>query len=545
MDKSLRTSVALALAIATFYLALIPWTTLWDRDEPRFARATVEMIESGNYLYPTFNGDLRPHKPILLYWLMSLSMRALGPTEVAARLWSPVGIALAAFFTFLTGRRLLSKRVGLAAMVVLALNPLVAIEAIAATTDALLLAALTGSLAAFVWIRADGPRAGTVAGLVVGLTAAQLLKGPVGLVIPSGIMAATLVGSWRSRPPRPELLLTLGGAVIASVALFGAWAVPANVATGGDLLAEGLVAQMVRRIWRPLEGHGGLFPLYFAYYVPVVAIGCLPWTRWLPAALRSLHGREHDLCDSRGLLRAWMLVPFVLFTLAVTKLPHYLLPIWPALALATAALIASPTLVRAPRLKGWLTTGWWLTLLLTATALIALPFAVRALVPSLIGPALALACVVVAVVLLSTRATRRSRHVEAAGISAGGMATVIVIAVAWAGPIVDTLKPVPRLAAAVRALGRPDLPVVVCEAGEPSLIFYLGRPVVPDLPRHALAQWSQLPGAAILITTREVLGEPGVPDFSTRLTPVASAAGINIATGRRVELVALCRACGR
>lgn len=265
-NTSLRTSLALAIAITVFYLALTPWTTLWDRDEPRFARATVEMIESGNYLYPTFNGELRPHKPILVYWLMSLSMRVLGPTEVAARFWSPVGLALAAFFTFLAGRRLYSNRVGLAAMIALAINPLVALEALAATTDALLLAAMTGSLVAFVWIRADGPRAGTVACLVAGLAAGQLLKGPVGLVVPAGVMGATLIASWRTRPPRLGLLLTLGGAAIASVALFGAWAIPANAATGkpagrrtGGADGPANLAT-ARRTWRLLAALSRLLP---------------------------------------------------------------------------------------------------------------------------------------------------------------------------------------------------------------------------------------------------------------------------------------------
>lgn len=544
-NTSLRTSLALAIAITVFYLALTPWTTLWDRDEPRFARATVEMIESGNYLYPTFNGELRPHKPILVYWLMSLSMRVLGPTEVAARFWSPVGLALAAFFTFLAGRRLYSNRVGLAAMIALAINPLVALEALAATTDALLLAAMTGSLVAFVWIRADGPRAGTVACLVAGLAAGQLLKGPVGLVVPAGVMGATLIASWRTRPPRLGLLLTLGGAAIASVALFGAWAIPANAATGGSLLADGLVAQMAQRIWRPLEGHGGFSPLYLAYYLPAVAIGFLPWTRWLPAALRSLHVRDVGSRDTRVLLWAWILVPLALFTLAVTKLPHYVLPIWPALALVTAGLVVSPTRVQAPQLGRWLTAGWWLTLFVTALSVAALPVAIRVLsLPSLVWPAVALAVISLAVVLASTRATRRCRHLEAAGISAGGMAAALAVAVVWAGPTIDARKPVPRLVADLRGSGSPDVPVSVCEAGEPSLIFYLGRPVVAELPRHALAQWSQLPGAAILITTREVLRDPGVPDLSTRLTWVASAAGLNVATGRHVELIAFCRACG-
>src|SRR5262245_64217471 len=105
-----RRAGAAAAAIWLCYLALAPWTTLWDRDEPRFAQATVEMLASGQYLYPTFNGHLRADKPILIYWLMALPMRLLGPRELAARFWSPAGLAAAALLTASIGRRLISLR---------------------------------------------------------------------------------------------------------------------------------------------------------------------------------------------------------------------------------------------------------------------------------------------------------------------------------------------------------------------------------------------------------------------------------------------------
>jgi 4-amino-4-deoxy-L-arabinose transferase-like glycosyltransferase len=68
------------------YLLFAGSSTLWDRDEALYARATVEMIESGNYFVPTFNGEAWADKPILLYWLMSVPVRLFGPSEVACRL---------------------------------------------------------------------------------------------------------------------------------------------------------------------------------------------------------------------------------------------------------------------------------------------------------------------------------------------------------------------------------------------------------------------------------------------------------------------------
>ena len=106
-------SCVIAVVVACVYWFIDTRSTLWDRDEPRFARATVEMVESGNYLYPTFNGHLRPDKPILIYWLMSVPIRVLGPTSLACRFFAAIGIAITCVFTFLLGRRFLDVRAGL------------------------------------------------------------------------------------------------------------------------------------------------------------------------------------------------------------------------------------------------------------------------------------------------------------------------------------------------------------------------------------------------------------------------------------------------
>ena len=99
-------AILIVLAVMSIYLFMATRATLWDRDEPRFARATVEMIESGNYLVPTFNNDLWPDKPVMFYWLMSLPIRLFGPTEFACRFFAAVGTALTCLLTIFVGQRL-------------------------------------------------------------------------------------------------------------------------------------------------------------------------------------------------------------------------------------------------------------------------------------------------------------------------------------------------------------------------------------------------------------------------------------------------------
>ncbi len=165
--------------------------TLWDRDEPRFARATAEMIESGNYLYPTFNGHLRPDKPILIYWLMSVPMRVLGPTPLACRFCSSAGIAVTCLFTFLLARRFLDAKAGLWSMVILASTLLILIEGAAATSDGILLPCMVAVLVLFGRGLAQGWRwyHGAALGLALGL--GLLDKGPVAL-LPVVVIVVTL-----------------------------------------------------------------------------------------------------------------------------------------------------------------------------------------------------------------------------------------------------------------------------------------------------------------------------------------------------------------
>src|SRR5882672_5076989 len=86
----------LAAALISIF-ALASWlttrSTLWDQDEPRFSQATVEMLKSGQWLYPTFNGALRPDKPILIYWLMSIPVGIFGASEWALRVWAAIALA--------------------------------------------------------------------------------------------------------------------------------------------------------------------------------------------------------------------------------------------------------------------------------------------------------------------------------------------------------------------------------------------------------------------------------------------------------------------
>ncbi|HET9208984.1 MAG TPA: glycosyltransferase family 39 protein [Thermoanaerobaculia bacterium] len=540
-------ALAAAAAILIAFLALTPWTTLWDRDEPRFAEAAVEMLASGNYLYPTFNGHLRPDKPILIYWLMALSARLLGATELGLRFWAPVGLALTALLTWWTGRRLLSPRAGLWAMAVLATTPLTLMEGLAATTDAVLLAAITGALAAFAAALSRGPRGLHLVALTAALGLAQLAKGPVGLAVPVLAMLGALGWlAWRERAGRGTggyvLLIVL--AAVLGTGIFLLWAVPANEATFGEFARLGVGHQVVDRSLSPMEGHGGNRLLSLPYYLIVALAGFAPWTLYLPGAASAVLGGRVGGPRPRALLVGWVAPVFVMFTLIATKLPHYLLPVWPALALAVGGTLAAGQEGRlAERDLLWLRRGAWLfapVALLAAAGLLAVAWK-----PPLAG--LRWPCLALALVILGTAFAALRRHLggdlaRGARLLCGGTALALAIAGAWALPAFDRLKPVPPVAAAIRAGTPPDTPLATFDFDEPSLVFYARRTPVAPLPSEAaVAAWAHAGDYGVLVLPRAALDRITAAYGPLPLREIAAARGVNISKGRRLELVALAR----
>ena len=478
MNAALRRAIGATLAICGCLLAITAATTLWDRDEPRFAQAAVEMLASGNYLVPTFNGQLRGQKPPLVYWLMTLSLRLFGPSEFAVRFWSPIGIAIAAFATFIVGRRFWSARVGLVAMAILVLTPMTFVQGVAATTDALLLASITDS----VMILSDPTRTTITRITQVILWAVVcgiglLIKGPVAVVLPLGIAIASLALARREGSSRYAIAAVLVVASALAIAIYAAWLVPAADATGGEMWRRTLWYENVERFVRPMEGHGTPLLLAPFYYAVVIAIAFAPWTRHLGAALRQLALTQGLRSEGNALLVAWIGVPLIAFTLSATKLPHYILPVWPALALVVAINLCREG--DAAR-----------------------------------GPA----------------AFRRSAV-------AGG---VILVCMLIGGVVLDRLKPVPLVAAQINRVHAGG-PIFTYAFEEPSLVFYARGPVVTLDSGDAVASWARTRQDGILVTTRSALQGVEYAHGPLPVRELVSARGWNYANGRQLELVALVR----
>ena len=539
-----RSSIYIFALLFTVYLSLCSASSLWDRDEPRFSRATVEMVESGNYLYPTFNGQLRPDKPILIYWLMSVPVRLIGHTELACRMVAPIATLISTLLTFWVARRLAGARAGIMAGMIMMLSPLMTVSGTAATTDALLLACITGAISAFLLSWFDGFKAWHTVLMILALAGALLTKGPVGLAVPLLVMGAILIFG-KGGAIRPLAYLGwLLVAVVSSSLLFLAWGLPANAATHGEFLRLGIGKHVVSRSLTAMESHGGKSIAFYFYYLPVLILTFFPWTLYLPRLFSqtSPHALQENR-SGRSLLLCWGLPVIILMSLVATKLPHYILPAWPALAIATALGLqraidegqaGNATIAARLGLGLFLAVGTLLGLGLVCVPWGLPVFGVRI-------PATGIGLVFLAMVFLAWRHYRRARHGTVAGILTAGMTTVFLCASLFLLPAIERYKLSPMIAGVIQGRAGPDIPVTTCGYGEPSLNFYLDRGPLSPIEGPDLPAWAKAPGKGILVVTQNRL-EPHLEAFHTpRIQTLDILPGFNYSQGKQVRIHILAR----
>jgi 4-amino-4-deoxy-L-arabinose transferase-like glycosyltransferase len=365
-------AMSLTIFVAVVMLALpqAALLPLLDRDEPRFAEASREMWQSGNYIVPTFNHEPRYAKPPLIYWCQVAAFRLCGESAFAARLPSLLATAATAVVLYTWGARLGAGQAGLGASLSYAFCFQVIQQGRVATADALLIFFMT--LTAFAgWkiIRPIGARAGwpCYVALALGFGLGFLAKGPE-----AWLPLVPLL--WCARRASRSVMIGIVLSFLAGVLITLAWAIPAYVETGGEYWRSGLSQGIGQRAFVGLQGHGasnfGGYIVALPYYFLLFWISALPWSALILARMRQLIvGWKPDLADTYLLLNAALI--FLVFTLMVTKLPHYTLPAFPLLALV---LIRRWHAVRVA--PGMFTELGWITgVALALIALIGLPIA--------------------------------------------------------------------------------------------------------------------------------------------------------------------------
>lgn len=556
-DNDLAKALLLAVLIAVFLMILMPATMLWDRDETLYARTAVEMLGSGNFIKPTFNGEVFAHKPPMIYWLMALSFAVFGENEFAARFISAPALAGSAFVTYLIGRRMYDSRVGLWAMVVLATVTMGVYIGAAAMLDAALLFFICLALYAYVEMVYRPELGGRMMALFfVAILLSMFVKGPVG----PAVVCSTILFSWLAMPrdARPPFarMAALAGLAIGAFGLFLTWVIPADVRSGGEFMTTGVGYHIIQRALTPLEGHGGSGVLgYLAtmpVYIPVVLVGFFPWVMYLPAALARISRGDLGTLRARALLLSWVIPTFVLFSVAATKLPHYVLPIFPALAIAAAAMMVrlmERETAGAPDPAGrWLVAGRWIYAgggFSFVAALIVAPFVLPSELTLL--QTLPLALTIGVATTFALRALLRGGYVRAnwiiAAVTPLGLVYTLWVVVPAVEPMIKISRPIGDL---VRANVTADTDVYMVGFAEPSLVFYVRNP--HDRPLRGLpyndagfAEMSRLTGDVIVVSTLAAFESANALTPDAPLEEIGRFAAFNTNRGSRLQEIIVSR----
>jgi 4-amino-4-deoxy-L-arabinose transferase-like glycosyltransferase len=357
--NSTTTKYAILFFSCVLFHILGTWSLpLIDRDEPRFAEASREMIERSNYIVPYFNNQLRLDKPPITYWAQVASYHIFGENDFAARFPSAIAAALTAILIFAWGRRIGGERVGWWAAIIFTLSLQTFVHAKAAVADMWLVLFVTlASWAGYELFQRPTLNRGAAVSrppwaiwksaflvFYLALALGFLAKGPIAWT--PLLAVAGLIIYKRDWQTLRRFKFAVGVALM--LAVLALWGIPALIQTRGEFFTVGIGRHVVGRSFMTLEGHGassfGMYVLLLPFYFVTVFISFFPWSIKLPWLIRKLWRKREAGVDAPGYsgisldvyLLSGIAVIFVIFTLVSTKLPHYTLPAFPLLALLLA-----------------------------------------------------------------------------------------------------------------------------------------------------------------------------------------------------------------
>ena len=356
-----KQSVQIGIIILLGLALLLPGTAtmpLVDRDEPRFAQATVEMIERPDWIVPYFNGEYRFDKPVLTYWLMRFGYAVFGVSELGARMHSIVCTILIALAVFWAGRRWFTGTVGFGAAFGLLTSLQFILNGRSCIADMPMVLAVTVAQICLFELLVDTDEAkhsGWMWTLYVSLGLGFLAKGPIAILVPllSTLLFRFLL--WRKPLPWKNLQLHIGLLIV--LVIIAAWGIPALLKTRGLFWDVGMGKHVVKR---------GVEIFNARRYIPVfylvtIFLSLFPWIAFAGNGWYVLRQRWDQ---KNAFLLSWFVAPYLIFTFYATQLPHYVMPGFAAFFLIMAQVLETPL---QPR--NW-TRHWFRIVLAVAIAVI-------------------------------------------------------------------------------------------------------------------------------------------------------------------------------
>ncbi len=522
-----------------------------DRDESRFAQASKQMLESGNFIDIRFGDVPRYKKPVGIYWLQSATTQVAtslglsdpgnetnGPHQIwTYRLASFLGGLAAVWLCFWLARAFLPPGPSLIGASLLAGTLLLTAEATIATTDAVLLATILGGqgvlLRAYLASRQSALSSISPPLALAGWAALGigiLIKGPVtpALILCTALLLSLLDRDFKwlaqTRPWRGLALLLV---------IVLPWIIAIWVQSDGAFFKQSLGDDFASKLASGQESHGA--PP--GYYLALVSLSLWPATLFLLPALGLGWARRHE--PAIRFLLIWAVLVWLIIELIPTKLPHYILPAYPALILLVSLWVQNlklQTFTRRDKILAVLGMAQFalgLLALAAAPSIVAMLYANGPNIYLVIGMVLGASCGLLAIL--------RAYHRDGRGAVIWSLgAALILYSCLTIGtvPLLQTLWVSPRASQLIDLQRQPnDPPIILSGYQEPSLVFLLGTQT--RLPNNgaAAATIALRDGGLALVESRErtaflkALAESGVEP-----TSLGKLEGLNYSRGQQVEL---------
>ncbi len=514
-----------------------------DRDEARFAQASRQMLETGDYVDIRLQSEARLKKPVGIYWLQAAATKLAGGEASSNPIWtyrlpSLLGALGAVLATLAIGRRWFGAEAGFIGAALLAASLLLNVEARQAKTDAMLL--LTVLLAimplAEAWVPSaeHGPplprRQWILFWAAIG--AGILIKGPIILMVVA--LTATALCLHDRRLGWLMRLRPWPGIAIAAVITLP-WLIAIMISSHGAFLTQSLGGDMATKLAGGQESHGAppgayiaMFPVAF-WPGSLFALLALPWA-WQCRRDRAV-----------VLTLAWIIPSWIVFEAVPTKLPHYVLPLYPAIALLAGAALAD-RLRWPPRADGWrklLARGAILLWALVGLGLGAIVIAAAPLGdgrPSIRG--IAAAILIWALTAGGTWAAWRGERGRAALIALPAAILAWGMTFGAAMPALDAPWIAPRLHDAVfRKMPAAHGPVIIAGYAEPSAVIAFGTDVQFGGGADAAKLLNDAPDSvAIVSAEQDGAFKAAADDEHLAVEPLDTVTGFNYAKGKRIAL---------
>ena len=335
-----------------------------DRDEPMFAQASKQMLETGDYIDIRFQDNARYQKPVGIYWLQAgaaAAVRALhlsaGLTSIAAyRIPSLCGGVAAVLLTYWTALAFISRRGALIAGLMMACSLLLGLESRLAVTDAVLLATVLGAMGSLARLYLPEQRSHLDAwaqwalpGIFwTALAAGILIKGPLILIL-AGLTIVALVAVDRDAAWLKGLRPLPGAIWMAALVL--PWLIAITTRSHNAFLNDSVGGDFLPKLYSSAQQHGAPPGVYLLEF----------WLMFFPGSMLALLAAPAVWAARREpgakFLLAWLVPAWILLELVITKLPHYVQPLYPAIAILIAGIIEARMLSRNRWLA--LAVAWW------------------------------------------------------------------------------------------------------------------------------------------------------------------------------------------